>query len=143
MTIRVLLCQVGQNPVSHEMETDMHELQKMVGGYVERARLEPNVYLWRNEEGLLQKLPLNVLIPAVAPRLHYFAPDFIFYLDKDLASPGEPGVYHIHGDFLIAREDADGEFTSLTDQDIQRYTALISACREYTKAHKPEPQGAL
>ena len=40
--------------------------QEAVGGLIERVWLSDDRYMWANEEGLLQKLPINPIATAIA-----------------------------------------------------------------------------
>lgn len=44
----------------------LEEVQKVVGGYVEVVRLPHNMKMLVNEEGILMKLPLNLLASQMA-----------------------------------------------------------------------------
>jgi hypothetical protein len=125
--IRVLVCRVGAAPVVEELTAskDGHHLaamQRVVGGLVTSIPLGDGVDLWCNDEGLLRGLPLNRVIPTIAPALPPgFEDAFIIRLGDDLAMPGEPGEWRIYGDFFLARADEDGRLMGVTDADIARY----------------------
>ena len=44
----------------------LEELQALVGGYIERVQLAPNIDLIANEEGQILGLPLNQMATAMA-----------------------------------------------------------------------------
>ena len=46
-------------------------------------------------------------------------------MDENLVDPGRWGYHEIHGDFFLARSDAEGSTTSLTEDDIRRFTKLF------------------
>ncbi len=99
--IKALVCRVGAEPVVEEREDVFESWQKLVGGWIEVVRVEGGVFLLCNEEGLLLGLPYN----------------------RDVAR------HHIHGDFALVRDDAEGDFASLTDVDVETWTRRLSAVR--------------
>jgi hypothetical protein len=123
MSLRVLICRVEQEPVVEEVTPGFESLQKVVGGYLECLTIEPGIDLWCNEEGRIRDLPLNRRFAARAPQV---GPEmFVIKTDENLTNPGQWGYHEIHGDFFLARADAEGSTTSLTDEDIQRFTKLF------------------
>lgn len=116
--INVLRVNVGQRPTVEEIDNRLDDMQAIVSGYIECLPLPGGIDLWLNEEGALIPLPVNFLVPAVAPMP---PPDcsFIVYASPGLARPGERGVHIIHGDVFFARHDDEGETISLTDADIK------------------------
>jgi hypothetical protein len=45
--------------VSFTAETEYEVLKKAVGGYLEIIRFSPSITMWTNEEGKLDRLPVN------------------------------------------------------------------------------------
>ena len=128
-TVRVLVCRVGAAPVVEELAATneghyLDAMQGIVGGLVTAVSLEGGVDLWCNDEGIVRGLPLNRVIPTVAPKIPPgFEDAAIIMLGDDLARPGEPGEWRIYGDFFLARSTPDGEIAPVTDGDIARYQA--------------------
>jgi len=60
--IRVLIVEPNKEPYQAEIENELHELQNVVNGLIEVLELESNVDIICNEEGKLQKLPLNRVV---------------------------------------------------------------------------------
>jgi len=125
--IRVLVCRVGAAPVVEELTASndgdyLAAMQRVVGGLVTSIPLGDGVDLWCNEEGLLRGLPLNRVIPTIAPALPPgFEDAFVIWLGDDLARPGEPGEWRIYGDFFLARSTPSGGLKSVSDADIASY----------------------
>lgn len=119
MKVRVIVVRVGLMPEVRELEEGetLAAMQEVVGGYVECIELGDGVDLWSNESALLLDLPINRVIPTVAPEVPE-GWDFVVREDG-LAEPGQPGEWRIHGDFLLARHDRQGRTTSLTDADVR------------------------
>ena len=140
MTLRVLVCRVEQEPVVEEVTPGFESLQKIVGGYLEYICIEEGIDLWCNEEGRILNLPLNRRFAARAPTVEPGVA--VIKMDENLADPGQWGYHAIHGDFFLARSDSEGSTTSLTDEDIQRFSKLF-ALRCATCSEALEHAGAV
>lgn len=110
---KVLLVEPQKRPRVVEIDDTLDALQELVGGYIESIYpFDDEVALICNEEGKLRGLPLN--------RALY---------DED----GE--MYElIAGNFFIigAPEDSDF-FTSLTQEQIDKFTKMFSIIEVYTQ----------
>lgn len=95
--IQVLVVRVGQPSVVETMGTSLEAQQKLVGGYIEGVQLGDGILMICNEEGKLQGLPPNFLLPGDV----------------------------IVGDVFFCRVDNEGECASLTDTDIKRIRAKL------------------
>lgn len=96
--IRILFVPVGGEPEVREVENKLEVSQGLVDGYIEVVGLEDGTYLVCNEEGLIIGLPLNQVVE---------------------------GQYAIHGNFFICDSDDEGNFASLDDGAVERYTELF------------------
>lgn len=129
--IRVLVCQVGLAPEIQFLKADrsgscLKAMQDIVGGLITSIELEQGIDLWCNDEGELLELPLNRVIPTIAPPLpEGFENCTIIRLGVDLAEPGQAAEWRIRGTFFLARCNEDGETVGLTDADVTRYMALF------------------
>lgn len=87
----VMIFNVGEKPFMKEIEDDSNILNEIVGGYLEMVRVpsKADLIIICNEEGKLKNLPQNL----------------------DL------GYDIICGNFLVARDNHDGDLTSLTEDD--------------------------
>jgi hypothetical protein len=65
LTVAVADCSRCEEAVPHyhvaEFDGDLRELQAAVGGYIEPIPTADDVTMWVNEEGKLQRLPVNRL----------------------------------------------------------------------------------
>lgn len=63
--VKVLIKEPGKEPYEKEIEDTLDNLQEIVGGYIECVEMPgvKNVDLYVNEEGKLNKLPGNFLLP--------------------------------------------------------------------------------
>lgn len=145
MTVKVLVCRVGEDPKVEEVSNPFHFLQYSVlnGDYLEEQRLhlgnERIIILYA--EDALKKLPFNRNVAARCPLI----PKTDFVVDtrdpkKTYAKPGEVGYYAIKGSFLITKVDPDGEFDSLSDLEIQSLFPLLllekcERCKEHPVAY--------
>lgn len=93
---RILSVPVGSSPLELTIPRGLEAMQQQVGGYIEMVTLEEGIDLVCNEEGKLQGLPANRVIPEL----------------RDT----------IRGDFFISRHDDEGETIDLTDEDVKKYT---------------------
>lgn len=103
--IRVLKVSPGQHPEPVMLENTLEALQAAVGGYIEIFGYE-NVCILLNEEGKLIGLEGNRR------------------LGDDI----------LVGDFYICGDDGEGDFMSLTDEEIERYTEMFYEPQEFTPA---------
>ena len=55
--------------------------QEAVGGLIERVWLSDDRYMWANEEGLLQKLPINPIASAIVG--HHIVGDVLLVEDSE------------------------------------------------------------
>jgi hypothetical protein len=90
--IKILVVEPGKVPEVREIPNGLEASQKIVGGYIEIIRLHDDVILVCNEEGKLDGLPPNRMIPEY----------------RDI----------IMGTFFLTYDDDEGNFTSLTDEQI-------------------------
>lgn len=132
-TIRVLVCRTDQEPVVKEVPDTLDAMQAIVGGYIECVPLGEGVNLWCNEEGMITGLPPNRAFAAQATEIPEGV-DVVITLGPELAKPGEMGTHVIHGDFFIAGQDSAGESTSLTDDEIARYSKKFKLARSAVKS---------
>ena len=104
--MKVLVVEVGQQPMVKEIEGSLRSMQEIVGGYIQP------VYPWReevalvcNEEGKINGMALN----------------------RPLLDDRGQLVDIIAGTFFICSAPIDSEsFQSLTDEQIERYSRLLS-----------------
>ena len=98
--IKVLKVEPDKSPELIEMENELEAMQAIVGGYIEVYPIEEGVAIVCNEEGKMNGLELN------RPIYH-----------------GGQIVEIIAGTFFIAGDDISiGEFVSLTDKQIAKYS---------------------
>ena len=95
--IAVLIVEPGLEPRVTEIGNDLRSMQAVVGGYIEAVPLGGDAVLICNEEGKLDGLPFN----------RRFGNDILV------------------GTFFIASSDDLGEFVSLPNSDIEKYTKMF------------------
>ena len=109
--IKVLKVEPDKAPELIEMPNELEAMQAIVGGYIEVYPLANNVAIVCNEEGKINGLELN------RP---------IFHNGRI--------VEIIAGTFFIAGDDISiGEFVSLTDEQIAKYTKQFLTPVTYVK----------
>lgn len=116
---KVLLVEPQKRPRVVEIDDTLDALQELVGGYIESIYpFEDEVALVCNEEGKLRGLPYN--------RALYDEDGDMYEL--------------IAGNFFIigAPEDAE-DFTSLTQEQIEKFTEMFNVIERYT----PTPLGLI
>ena len=57
--MKIVVKKVGQKPKVKEINGELHEMQEIVGGYIECINIVENILCVCNEEGKLMGLPLN------------------------------------------------------------------------------------
>lgn len=114
-TIKVIMVEPMKEPYSVEVENNLEELQKAVGGYIETVYLEDDVVLVCNEEGKLNRLPGNRS------------------LGNDI----------IAGTFLVAGSNDEGEFVSLTEDKIWQYSDRFQKPEAFTQEQVEDASGYI
>ena len=94
--IRVLIIEPNKEPYQIRIEHTLKNLQKIVGGYIEILQLDYNTDLVCNDEGKINRLPLNR------------------FIDYDI----------IAGTFIIAGHK-DSETISLSRKQIKKYKEIF------------------
>lgn len=103
--MRVLIKRVGEPIKEFEIDSGLDSFQKFVGGYIEPVQITDNVYVICNEEGKLLGMDGNLYM-----------------------SSKKYGIYDcIVGDVIFARFNDDGEYESLTDEDVNEVRSKISS----------------
>ena len=103
--IQVVLVEPGKEAIITEIDRALENMQKIVGGYIERFTLDDEVCIICNVEGKLEGLPLNRAI---------------FY-------EGEL-IEIIAGTFFICADPWDSEhFEGLTDEQAKEYAETFKA----------------
>ncbi|MGJ0847334.1 DUF3846 domain-containing protein [Tissierella praeacuta] len=110
-TIRILKIEPQKLPYEKERNNDLEGIQGEVEGLFECIYLDDNCILVCNEEGKLNGMELNRRV----------------------------GNDIIAGPFFIVGDSCDGEFISLTDEQIEQYTNEFSKIQEFT-GEEPEAQ---
>lgn len=90
-TIRIAVKEPGKDWFIHEVEDALPVYQKIVGGYIENFWTENGLSFFCNEEGKFLDLKFN----------------FRFFSDQ------------IFGTVFAVRSDDEGEFVSITDEDLE------------------------
>ena len=124
---RVLVCFLGMPPQEIRMPSDpglpghLGALMHFIGGPVESVPLDGGVYLWCSVGGTHPgpRVPLNRRVPR-DPQL---PPG---YEDADparlAAQMAIAAHLEVHGEFVLARGNAEAGLEDLTDDDIKRWT---------------------
>lgn len=90
--MRIILYEVGKEPVVKEIANELNPMKQIVGGWIETFSQPDGIILVCNEEGKLIGLPMN--------RVMFNEP--------------------IAGNFFLCRSDGE-EFADVTDDDIKQY----------------------
>lgn len=91
--INVLVKNTDKHNWSTKDVSTLEDMQKIVGGLIERVQLPHNIDLWLNEEGMINGLDINIMI-----------------LWSDNPAYQQP----IYGPIFLASYDDNGETNSLT-----------------------------
>ena len=109
--IRILKIEPQKLPYEKEINNDLKGIQDEVEGLFECIYLDENCILVCNEEGKLNGMELNRRV----------------------------GNDIIAGPFFIGGDSRDGEFISLTDEQIEQYTEEFGKIQEFT-GEEPEAE---
>ena len=102
---KVLHVQVGKEPqvVNVDFE-NFGEVQKLIGDepMVQAVRLEDSVFLYCDDDGISKELPQNRLVPSIMESC-------------------------IFGDFFLVKQSPEtNEEVDLTEEDIKKWTKILS-----------------
>lgn len=97
VSVRVLMCRVGEPTRCEWIENDLRTLQAIVGGHLESWVVLGDLHLICHDEGALIGLPPNRIVRGL-------------------------GV--IHGTFIVARVDAAGDLAPVGTDDIDRFLEI-------------------
>lgn len=85
-----------------EIDNSLEDMQDMVEGYIETYPITEELIIICNEEGKLMNLPINLVVML-----------------------NDKVVDYICGDIFITKGDGNGEFTDLSDADIDVVKRMI------------------
>ena len=107
-TLTVLLVEPEKKPRIVTIPNTLKEMQKLVGGYIESIQpfTDEDVALIANEEGKLQRLPLN---------------RFIYWKDSKEPYDIIAGTF-----FLVSAPFDSEEFESLPEDKIKQYSEIFA-----------------
>lgn len=103
--MRVLIVEPKKMPYETDIRYGLKSMQQVVGGYIEVIDIEENITLVCNEEGKLKGYEGNRRV----------------------------GSDIIAGRFFICGCNYEGEFISLTDEQVCKYTEMFKQPEEYTQ----------
>lgn len=106
--MKAIIKEVGQSPKVEDIKNDLQTLQELVGGYIECVMLGQGIVLVVNEEGKLDGLPVN------------------FPLGNDV----------IVGTTVFVADNFDGEFTDLSEEQIEMVMGSIYDEKQTAKADR-------
>ena len=112
-TIEIVSVPVGEEAGPVEIERSLETLQHYVGGYIEVIMpfRDRDVAVIVNEEGKIMNLPPN----------------------RVLKDENGDVIDIIAGDFLIVGLDDEGEFTSLKQAQIRKYTKMFEQPQKFLR----------
>ena len=96
--IKVVVYRVGQEPQVETIEDSLAGMQSVVGGYIETVGIDGDIILVCNEEGKMVGLPANRSLRG----------DIIV------------------GDCFITAAGEEGDFVSLTDEQVKRAKSVFA-----------------
>lgn len=102
--MRVLIIEPMKEPHVADIENDLKSMQDVVGGLIEVINLEDDIVMVDNEEGKLIGLEGNRRV------------------GRDI----------IAGTFFLCGSNDEGEFVSLTEEQIDKYTKRFKESEYYT-----------
>lgn len=112
--IKVLKIEVGETPQIKEIPNELDSLQEEVGGLIECVYLDDGCLAIVNEEGKLNGMEPNRRL----------------------------GTDIICGPFFICGDTPEGDFTSLSESEIQKYSQHFAVVPEFT-GKEPELEARM
>lgn len=113
MGTRVVLLRVGQPPEVTFIGEGYEEMQRAVGGLLDRMALDDRTDVWFHDEGLLEgKEPCLWMAIDEADRWH-------------LSLVPQAGWGFIVGDCFLAGHDGHGNTVSLSSEDCRRWLSVL------------------
>ena len=101
--IRVLVVEPSKEPYVNEVPNELRALQGVVGGHLESVKIDSRLVILCNEDGSSLGLSANC---GVSVDRQGRAVSFV-------------------GTIFFAAHDGDGEFVSLSDEDVERCRSLL------------------
>lgn len=135
MTVKIIVCRVGDDPKIEEVENPFAFTRDSLlgGGYIEAKLVEVQdtrvVYYW-DEDARMKRLKFNRNVPARAK--HHGQYNFVVDArshDHPYAKPGEMGFFPILGNFCVTKADNNGDHISLNDYELGLLTKLLELHR--------------
>jgi hypothetical protein len=100
--IKAIRVEPGMDPVAVEIEDGLSSLQSEVGGYIALVSLDERVDAYVNDEGLLDGLPFNRVLPTPY------------------------GKVPVVGNIIVVSHDNEGETTGLTDAQVSDWLQRLA-----------------
>lgn len=101
--MRAIRVTVGQKPEVVEIAGDLKSLQSEVGGLIALVSLDAEVDAFVNDEGLLERLPFNRVLPT------------------------EYGKVPVVGNVIVVSHDDEGDTAGLTDAQVSKWLPVLAA----------------
>lgn len=136
--VTALVCRPGQSPVVETVVDRLEEWQRLVRadgetrGYIQIVHLFDGVVMICNEDGRATCKP-NRVVPGLAPNINEDLFDLIIKPDN-AAAPGTIGFHEVYGTFALVRDNGDGYHGSLSQEDIDRWVAVLELVERTTRA---------
>lgn len=102
----------GKAPECVQIQLELADLQREVGGYIELVSLDAKVDAYVNSEGLLEGLPFNCVLPTT------YAPQ------------GVPVV----GNVIVVSHDSEGDTVGLSDAQIAQWLPRLASANRDIRA---------
>lgn len=117
--IKAIRMVVGQAPVEVEIDSGLQSLQSEVGGYISLVSLDAKTDAYVNDEGLLERLPFNCVLPS------------------------EYGGVPVVGNVIIVSHDDEGETTSLSKAQVAKWMPRLASTPRVFLGAMMEPEGFI
>lgn len=101
--LRAIRVSVGKKPEVVEISGDLKSLQSEVGGLIALVSLDAEVDAFVNDEGLLERLPFNRVLPT------------------------EYGKVPVVGNVIVVSHDDEGETAGLTEAQVAKWLPVLAA----------------
>ncbi len=101
--IKIIKCDVHKIATEKEIENSLDSLQREVKGYIEVFTIAPDICLICNEEGKIRNMPIN----------------------RSVRDENGKVIEVIAGDFIICGSNEEGDFRSLTQDELSKYKEMF------------------
>jgi hypothetical protein len=122
---KILVLRVDEEPKVEDVLNPFNFCKQSLGlDYIEVKTLHDGVIIY-HDENAGKKLRFNRDVLDIAPHLPKASFTIEFGPKRPRADPGEVGYHRLYGNFILTKNDGDGENADLTEEELHNYSAML------------------